>query len=168
MAARNRLSASFKWQNPDGIFRFQPDSKGKVPPAQPFMMGIYSGALADYWDWLEKDPRIITCLSKMYDGLQALWVPETKAWKYLEYPGYVSDNGEAWGDGQTGSQDLNCLMLKGLGLLYRETRNEKWKKMGDTALEGAMGIGNNGAAWLDGFKQFNQTMLGIEYFRYVL
>jgi hypothetical protein len=171
VAARNRFAASLKWQNEDGLFRFSPDSNGNIPPAQPFMHGLMSRTYADYYDWLEKDPRIIPSLEKMYHALRKLWDIESKSWYYLEYA-YTDPNGENWGGGPVaggGAPDLNCLMLPGLGFLYRETGDPMWKEWGDEALAGAMGLNNGGRmAWLDGFKQFNQTMVGIEYFKYVL
>jgi hypothetical protein len=93
---------------------------------------------------VQADTRIPPAIKKTLDWMWATqWDASAQAFKYLDQ---VTSTG-----GTTPYPDLNGLIVTGYGWYYQYSGNATYKTEGDAILAG----GN--AAWLDGYKQFNQT-----------
>lgn len=129
-------------QSADGAWRWASSCGG----SKPFMSGLVSGVLGQYYDEVSPDPAIVTTVAKGYSYLfSKMWVPNQKHFYYLEIG--------CTGQGTAGSlaPDLNGLFLDGLQWLYRRTGDSKWLDFGDQVFEG--GVAD---AYLQNDKQFNQ------------
>jgi len=109
-----------------------------------YMTGMMHDALIKYYTYVQADPRIPPAIKKTLDWMWATqWDPTVQAFKYLDF---VTSTG-----GTTPYPDLNGLIVTGYGWYYQYSGNATYKTEGDAILAG----GN--AAYLDGYKQFNQT-----------
>jgi hypothetical protein len=159
---RKKFDDCLRWQDADGCWRFNPDEEGKIPPAQPFMIGLTNATFRDYARLFENDPRILPSIKRSCDWCwDKMWDPAAKAFYYLEYPGYKD-----WGtngDPPRGAPDLNGLMLKGFAHVHEQTGDEEYARRCGLIMEGILGIGtNHEGAYLWGAKQFNQAFSGYE------
>ena len=109
-----------------------------------YMTGMMHDALIKYYTYVQADPRIPPAIKKTLDWMWATqWDPTAQAFKYLDF---VTSTG-----GTTPYPDLNGLIVTGYGWYYQYSGNATYKTEGDAILAG----GN--AAYLDGYKQFNQS-----------
>ena len=127
-------------QQPDGSYRFV---NWEMAHSN-YMTGMMHDALIKYYTYVQPDPRIPPAIKKTLDWMWATqWDPSVQAFKYLDQ---VTSTG-----GTTPYPDLNGLIVTGYGWYYQYSGNATYKTEGDAILAG----GN--AAYLDGYKQFNQT-----------
>ena len=108
---------------------------------QPFMVGLVSEALIQYYEET-KDSRIPPVIKIAMDGIwDWAWIPADKAFFY-----------ESTGDTSSGAPDLNLLIAPAYAWLYRMTGDPVYQERGDLIFEGGVE-----GAWLDQGKQFSQN-----------
>lgn len=110
---------------------------------QPFIVGLASEALIDYWE-ISKDPRVLPILTNAAD---IMW---RESWNIPKGAfAYYLDSGPPTYDG---AADANLLIAPLYGWLYQQTHEEIFRTRGDMIFsDGVAG------AWLDGGKQFSQN-----------
>lgn len=109
---------------------------------QPFMMGLTSHALIEYYN-KTNDNRIIPALITMADWLwEHSWIAEEKAFWYIS--SNISNDGAA--------PDLNLLISPVYAWLFYQTGELRFQSRGDQIFAGGVT-----QTWLLGAKQFNQN-----------
>jgi hypothetical protein len=127
-------------QQPDGSYRFV---NWEMAHSN-YMTGMMHDALIKYYTYVQADTRIPPAIKKTLDWMWATqWDASAQAFKYLDV---ATSSG-----GTTPYPDLNGLIVTGYGWYYQYSRDATYKTEGDAILAG----GN--AAYLDGYKQFNQS-----------
>lgn len=122
---------------------------------RPFMAGLTARALIMYWDYVGKDPRILSKLSTLADYL---WTNGYKlnagAWgaakAFLYTIGNMTGNPHADPSLDTYTQpDLNMLIAPLYGWLWKETGTQKWRDRGDSIWTGGVAV-YSGAVYVSG------------------
>lgn len=124
--------------------QFIPNAQGVIiePYHQPFMVGLATEALMQYWEEVSHDHEIPTLLKAAADTMWSTdWDPVSKSFWYYANP-----------DPRVPSRDLNLLILPIWGWLYKEGFGQSYKINGDVIFES----GATGAIFTTG-KQFNQN-----------
>jgi hypothetical protein len=128
-------------QQPNGSYRFA-NWEGAHSN---FQTGLVHDALIKYYAYVQADPRIPLAMKKTLDWMWATqWDVATQSFKYVSEPTTVG--------APTPSPDLNLLIVTGYGWYYAYSGDATYKTRADAIFAG----GVNGA-FLDGYKQFNQT-----------
>ena len=107
----------------------------------PFMFGLTAEALIEYYEQIEKDPRIMPAIKL---GLDALWQQALIPRKGTFF--YRADKPTE------GAPDLNLLIAPAYAWMYKQTGDATYRDRGDQLFK--VGVRE---AYLDGAKQFNQS-----------
>jgi len=111
------------------------------PWLKPFMVGLLSEALIQYYEET-KDPRVPPAIKAAMDGLwERAWVAEDKAFFY-----------QSTKNTSEGAPDLNLLIAPAFAWLYRMTGDPVYQQRGDLVLEGGVR-----GAYLGAGKHFSQN-----------
>lgn len=117
---------------------------------KPFMAGLAADALGLYYDQIEKDPAIITTLSKVADYLRTqMWLGT--GFRYTDNPV----------EGTASAPDLNLLIAPMYFWLYEKTKIPVMQTFGDEVFKAGVL-----SSYLTGGKQFNQNYrLSFKYLK---
>ncbi|MBY0507398.1 MAG: hypothetical protein K2X03_26020 [Bryobacteraceae bacterium] len=109
---------------------------------QPFMVALGAEALISYWE-TTNDPRVLPMLKRAADSMWAeSWSARNGGFAYTLEAGVTYE----------GAGDLNLLIAPVYGWVYAQTREVKYRDMGDEIFwEGV------NRAWLGAGKQFSQN-----------
>jgi len=128
-------------QRADGSYRFANWQWGHSN----FETGLVHDALIKYYTYVTADPRIPVALKKTLDWMWATqWDAPTQSFKYLSDVTSVG--------APTPAPDLNMLIVTGYGWYFAYSGDETYRTRGDAIFAGGVN-----AAFLDGYKQFNQS-----------
>lgn len=111
-----------------------------------FMTGMVNQALAEYYEEVEEDARVLDAVRRSYAWLRSTqWNATDRLFRY------TTRTCPEDGDVTRTANDLNGLFLDGLGWLYRKTGDPALREWGDQIFQGGVE-----KTWLEGPKMFNQ------------
>jgi hypothetical protein len=143
--AKVALDKILSIQNPDGSYRDEQSGGAE----KPFMDGLLNDALILYYQFVARDPRIISAVRRNLDYNWAnTWLGDSFA--YYEWS-YTSPVDPSWAGGRYAAGDLNGLLVGAFGWVYAQTKDVKYRDRGDEIFSTIT------SAYLGGSKQFNQS-----------
>lgn len=107
----------------------------------PFMFGLTSEALINYYNQVDQDPRILESIEL---GINQTW---DQMWSEEDQSFFYRAN-----DTSNGKPDLNALIAPAYEWVYSMTGNSLYRERADKIFSGGVE-----GAWLSGAKQFNQN-----------
>lgn len=115
-----------------------------APYVRPFMAALTAEALIE-WNDYRPDARVLAAIQLIGNGIYpSMWLPTSQAFKYTDR--------ETSSGGEEPAPDLNLLIVPLYGYLYKETKDENWKRVGDEVFNGGVR-----GAYLTQPKIFNQN-----------
>jgi|GEM_PF-3488536 len=131
---------------------------------QPFMVGLAMDALIQYYNEIDKDPRIPYMIKQVLDGLwTGTWTPDGHGFPYRCYMDgcYNSDDGTGTGSAFPPvtpkftdiEPNLNNLIAPAFAWIYLQTGDPKYRERGDSLF--ANGVLYNAINWKG--KEFSQN-----------